>query len=131
MAEWQGYGGAGQQPPAGGGPQHQGPPPHQGPQHQHPPYQGPQHADPYGGRFGYPQQVPGMNVMAVLALVLAFTFAPVGLVLGLVARRQIQRTGEEGEGLATAGAIIGGIFTALGLVVIVIVVVAYLAAGTS
>jgi hypothetical protein len=51
--------------------------------------------------------------MAVLALVFAFVFAPAGLVLGIVARRQIDRTGEQGGGLALAGIIVGAIFTAI------------------
>jgi hypothetical protein len=50
--------------------------------------------------------------MAILALVMAFVFAPVGLVLGIVARKQIRRTGEDGDGLALAGIIVGGIVTA-------------------
>jgi hypothetical protein len=53
------------------------------------------------------------NTLAILALVMAFVFAPAGLVLGVVARRQIRETGEEGEGLALAGIIIGSIACAL------------------
>ena len=62
------------------------------------------------------------NTMAIMALVLAFVFAPVGLVLGVVARRQIRETGEEGDGLALAAIVIGSVATALfvlGLVVFV------------
>ena len=51
--------------------------------------------------------------MAILAIVMAFVFAPAGLVLGIVARKQIRRTGEDGDGLALAGIIVGGISTAL------------------
>ena len=51
--------------------------------------------------------------MAILALVMAFTFAPVGLILGVIARRQIRQTGEDGDGLALAGIIVGGVVTAL------------------
>jgi Domain of unknown function (DUF4190) len=43
---------------------------------------------------------------AVLSLVLAFVFAPAGLVLGIVALRQTRRTGEGGRGLAWAGLVI-------------------------
>ena len=50
--------------------------------------------------------------MAILALVFAFVFAPAGIVLGIVARKQIRQTGEEGDGLALAGIIVGGIATA-------------------
>ncbi|MDP9429602.1 MAG: DUF4190 domain-containing protein [Actinomycetota bacterium] len=44
---------------------------------------------------------------------MAFIFSPVGLVLGIIARRQIRETGEQGSGLALAGIIVGGIGTAL------------------
>ena len=67
--------------------------------------------------------------MAILALVLAFVFAPAGLVLGIVARKQIKQTGEDGEGLALAGMIVGGIFTAIFLLVIVFWIIAIVAIG--
>jgi hypothetical protein len=45
--------------------------------------------------------------------VFGFVFGPVGLALGISARRQIRRTGEEGDGLALAGIIVGSIGTAV------------------
>ncbi len=63
--------------------------------------------------------------MAILALVMAFVFAPAGLVLGIVARKQIRQTGEEGDGLALAGIIVGGIATALFVLFIVFWIVAF------
>jgi hypothetical protein len=63
--------------------------------------------------------------MAILALVLAFVFAPAGLVLGIIARKQIRQTGEEGSGLALAGIIIGGIATALFALLIVFWIIAF------
>ena len=76
----------------------------------------PGHGTPwYGPAPGYGAPGPGFplrrptNSTAVLALVFAFVFAPVGLVLGIAARRQIRRTGEEGDGLALAGIVIGSI----------------------
>jgi hypothetical protein len=76
---------------------------------------------------GYPPQqwVRPTNTMAILALVMAFVFAPVGLVLGIVARKQIRQTGEQGEGLALAGIIIGGIFTAIFVLFLVFFVLAF------
>ncbi|WP_225232686.1 DUF4190 domain-containing protein [Klenkia terrae] len=53
------------------------------------------------------------NTTAILALVFGFVFGPVGLALGISARRQIRRTGEEGDGLALAGIIVGSIGTAV------------------
>ncbi|MBF9127796.1 DUF4190 domain-containing protein [Plantactinospora sp. S1510] len=62
------------------------------------------------GRYGQPS---GMNVMAILSLVFAFVFAPAGIVLGHLARRQISRTGEQGGQLALWGLILSYLFTAL------------------
>ena len=102
---------------------------------------------PYGygqqtyGQPAYGQQVPGhgqpvgyamppqygrpTNTMAILALVMAFVFAPAGLVLGIMARKQITRTGEEGDGLALAGMIIGGLFTAFFVLILVFMIIAF------
>jgi hypothetical protein len=63
--------------------------------------------------------------------VLAFVFAPAGLVLGVVARRQIRQTGEQGDGLALAGIIVGGIVTALFVLGFVVLVVGLVAVGGS
>jgi hypothetical protein len=52
-----------------------------------------------------------MNTMAVLSLVMAFTFAPLGILFGIMAKREIARTGEEGDSLATAGLWISCVFT--------------------
>jgi uncharacterized protein DUF4190 len=104
----QGYGqqGYGQQPPPGYGPM-------------------PGYAPGYGAPAYGPRPT---NTMAILALVLAFVFAPAGLVLGIVARKQIRRTGEEGDGLALAGIIVGGIFTAIFVLMLVFMVIAFSAA---
>ncbi|HET6531030.1 MAG TPA: DUF4190 domain-containing protein [Actinoplanes sp.] len=69
---------------------------------------------PYGGQQ-YPPYAPvaTTNTMAILALVFAFIFAPAAIVLGHIAKRQIRQTGEQGEGLATAGLWLGYIFTGL------------------
>ena len=62
--------------------------------------------------------------MAILALVFIFVFTPVSLVLGLIARRQIRETGEEGDGMALAGVIVGGISVGLIVLGILFLVVA-------
>ncbi|MCU1606329.1 MAG: Conserved rane protein of unknown function [Modestobacter sp.] len=74
----------------------------------------------YGPPPGYGWRRPN-NQLAVVALVLSFlgALAPVGLVLGIVARGQIRRTGEGGEGLALAAVIVGGVITTVGVVVLV------------
>jgi hypothetical protein len=73
--------------------------------------------------------------MAVLSLVLSilglFTCitAPVGAVLGHIAKRQIAQSGEEGAGLAKAGQIIGYVVTGLWIVACGVWVIIVVAAG--
>ena len=67
--------------------------------------------------------VAGTNVMAILALVFAFIFAPAAIVLGAVAKRQIRQTGEQGAGLAKAGFWLGIVFTLLGVLWVAFVVI--------
>ena len=141
---WQGYGqqppheqqqgwgqqpsGYGQQPPQYGQQPGYPPPPGYGQQpygQQYPPPFEPQPAyqqqqyPPPPGYGAYPPPAAPTNTMAILALVLAFVFAPLGIVFGIIARKQISETGEQGDGLALAGIIIGGVFTALFVIVIV------------
>ena len=73
-------------------------------------------AAPPGGR---------MNTAAVTAFVLALAApitclvtAPIAIVLGVVARSQIASRGERGADIALAAIIVGGVLTALGLVVL-------------
>jgi Domain of unknown function (DUF4190) len=98
---------------------------------EHPPAWGAPPASPAGPAYGPPGYgpppgwgAPGYgpppgaffprptNTLAVMSLVLAFVAAPAGIVCGIVARRQIARTGEEGAGLALAGIVLGSVFTA-------------------
>lgn len=74
---------------------------------------------------GYLAGPPPTNTMAVLALVFAFVFAPLGIVFGIIGRRQIDQSGESGRGLATAGLVLGIIFTALAVLSVVLLVVAF------
>jgi hypothetical protein len=95
-----------------------------------PPYGAPAYGPPPG--YGPPAVYGGYppvyrrptNTLAILALVFAFVVAPAGLVMGIIARKQIERTGEEGSGLALAGAIVGGIFTAFWVLGIVFWIIA-------
>lgn len=88
--------------------------------------------------YGYPYPPPrSTNTMAILALVLSLVFAPVGIILGHLARKQIRQTGEDGDGLALAGMIIGYVLTGiavlscLGYVVIVVLMFGSMAAISS
>ena len=76
-------------------------------------------------------QTRGTNVMAILALVFAFVFAPLGIVFGHLAKRQIRRTGEGGSGLATAGLVLGYIFTIAWIISVVALILLAANAPTS
>jgi hypothetical protein len=124
-----------------------GPPPGPPRPYGQPAYPQPQYGPPGYPPSGYPQPgypppgygAPGFppvyvrptNTMAILALVMAFVFAPAGLILGIVARKQIRETGEDGDGLALAGIIVGGIVTAIFVLFIVLWIVAFAAFADS
>ncbi|MBA2415757.1 MAG: DUF4190 domain-containing protein [Geodermatophilaceae bacterium] len=104
-------------------------PPQQYPQYQqpaqgYPQQQGPQ--QPYGyppQGYGQPYGPPpsrGTNTMAILAIVFAFVFSPLGIVFGFIARNQIKQTGEDGAGLALAGIIIGAVAITLAVIGIIV-----------
>jgi uncharacterized protein DUF4190 len=107
-------------PPPASAPQYpqqpgQYPPPGQYPQ------PGQQYGQQYAGQPGYaaPAQGSNTNTMAIISLVLSlaglatFLSAPVGAILGHVAKKQIAERGEQGEGMAMAGIIIGWVVTGL------------------
>lgn len=82
--------------------------------------------------YAYPPPPPPQtrtNGLAIVALVLSLSAlsccvtAPVGAILGHVARRQIQERGEGGAGAAKAAIIVGWIGTGLMVVFAIIVVV--------
>ena len=104
-------------PPAGG------PPPYAQPQYGQPPYAQPQYGQPpYGApQWGGGSPSRGTNGFAIASLVCAFLCSPLGLIFGFVARSQIRRTGEGGDGLALAGIIISALSIVLGLVVVLAV----------
>jgi Domain of unknown function (DUF4190) len=115
------------------------------------PYSGQEYGgQPYGGQYSTPQygaqgygaaqyptsgygapQSSSTNVMAILSLVFAFVFAPVGIVLGHIAKKQIKERGEQGSGLATAGLVLSYIFTGLTLAFCCIGVIAAIATDGS
>lgn len=54
--------------------------------------------------------------LAIAALILAFVFPLVGLILGIVALSSIKKSGEKGKGLAMAGIILSSIFILLTII---------------
>jgi hypothetical protein len=69
--------------------------------------------------MGYPV-ARRTNALAILSLVFAFLFWPLGIVCGHIARRQIRRTGQAGQGLATAGLIVSYLYLALLIVIVAV-----------
>ncbi|WP_316959451.1 DUF4190 domain-containing protein [Streptomyces sp. TRM68367] len=97
--------------------------PHQ-PQHPHRQPPGPwgQGPGPYGpylygsnGTYGAPPPVNGVSIAALVLGLLCFLPAA-GLVLGLIALRQIRRKGERGRGMAIAGSVLSSAGLALWVV---------------
>lgn len=97
-----------------------------------PPGSGPPGPYPPGGG-GYP---PRNNTLALVSLICAIgglvvgLAAPVGAVLGHIALKQIRERGEQGEGMAKAGIIIGWIITGV-IVIACCIAVAAIGAASS
>jgi hypothetical protein len=69
------------------------------------------------------QANPRTNPLAIVALVLGFVFPLLAIPVGHIARGQILRTGERGDGLALAGLVLGY----LGLIAVVVALIAVVA----
>jgi hypothetical protein len=83
---------------------------------------------PYGYQYPAPATAP-TNTMAILSLVMAFVFAPLAIVFGHIARKQMRQTGESGDGLAMAGLILGYVFTAIAVLTVALIVIAAVSFG--
>jgi hypothetical protein len=86
---------------------------------------------PYQQPYGYAPMGQPTNTLAILALVLAFVFAPAGVICGIIAKKQIRESHEQGEGLALAGIIVGSILVALGVLYVVFVIVFFVGLAAS
>jgi uncharacterized membrane protein len=88
---------------------------------------GQQHYPPYQPYQAYPPVRPtnGLAVAALVcgiaAFVTGFTCIP-AIICGHMARRQIRRTGEQGDGLAVAGLILGYVSVVLFIVAVLALV---------
>ena len=60
------------------------------------------------------------NTLAIIALIGAFVFPLAGIICGHIAMGQIKRTGEGGQALALWGTILGYVFTAIWILVMVV-----------
>ncbi|MFD2092329.1 DUF4190 domain-containing protein [Blastococcus deserti] len=65
----------------------------------------------------YPQQPQKTNTMAILGLVFAFVFTPLGLVFSAIGLSQIKKRREGGRGLALAGLILSIVFIVIGIAI--------------
>lgn len=80
---------------------------------------------------GAPAAGSRWNVLSIVAIVLAFVFAPAAIVCGHISLSQIKRTGEQGRGLALAGTILGYVFTILGILAFVGLIAISIAAANA
>lgn len=83
-----------------------------------PGYQQPMYTHPYPA-YPVSGSVGATNVMAILALVFAFVLAPLGIIFGHVALSQLRTRGGEGHGLALAGVVLGYMFVAIWIIMLV------------
>lgn len=91
------------------------------------PYPQQGHGYPYqAGYPGYGMPPQGTNGMAIGALITScigvlccglFVVSAVGLILGIVAQKQIDQTGQEGRGFAQAAIWVGAVSIALGVII--------------
>jgi hypothetical protein len=104
------------------------PPPAYGQGYGQPAYP-PAGSPPPGYGYGYDTGPPRTNLMAILGLVFAFVFSPLGIVFSAVGLSQIKTTREKGRGLAVAGLVLSIAFLVLGVLLVVMLFV--VSAGTA
>jgi hypothetical protein len=94
---------------------------------QQPSTQPPQVPYPAAERSPYPPPypyAPPFNTYAILSLVFSvLVFPPLGIYFGSRAKKEIARTGERGVELATAGIVLGWIFTVMFVVLLLVWIV--------
>jgi hypothetical protein len=71
--------------------------------------------------YAAPAAGPRTNTLAIVALIAAFVVPLAGIIVGHIALGQIKKTGEAGHGLALWGTILGYVFTALYIIIIIFV----------
>jgi hypothetical protein len=78
----------------------------------------PGYAQPAYGQPGFQPQKT--NTMAILGLVFAFVFTPLGIVFSAIGLKQIKERREGGRGLALAGLILSIVFLVIGILIAVL-----------
>ncbi len=72
--------------------------------------------------YGAPMRSQSTNILAILALVFGLLGGVLGVVFGHIALSQINRTGENGRGLAIAGLVLGYISVVAWIIVVIVAV---------
>jgi hypothetical protein len=100
--------------------QHQSAPP--------PAYPGgqPAYGEPAYGQPGFQPQKT--NTMAILGLVFAFVFSPLGIVFSAIGLKQIKERREGGRGLALTGLILSIVFVLIGILFVILAATVFSAA---
>ncbi|ROP34516.1 DUF4190 domain-containing protein [Pseudokineococcus lusitanus] len=80
---------------------------------------------------GAPTSLAATNTKAVVALCTAFSLPPLALVFGILARREMARTGEGGSGFATTGIVLGLLWAVLVVLYVLFFVVLVVLGGAS
>jgi len=79
---------------------------------------------PYVVPYAPAPKTDGLAIASLVTSIVAFNFcapfAVIGAIMGHVARRRIKESGEDGEGLALAGIVVGWIGFGLGVVAIAV-----------
>ena len=73
-----------------------------------------------GMRSPYNTPSNSWNILAIIGLVMSFFSTVVGLVLSIIAYKQVKNTGEKGRELALAGIVISSVEIAIALFVMII-----------
>ncbi|MDA1358260.1 DUF4190 domain-containing protein [Glycomyces luteolus] len=111
--------------------QPQGPPPYQPPVP--PPYAPYPQPPPYGYPYVPPRPTNGMAIAAMICGIVGVC-SPIGilaLIFGNIAKRQIRETGDQGDGMATAGIVLGWIGVAATIFWIAYYIFVFVVVGTA
>ena len=76
--------------------------------------------------FASKRSEPAWNTLAIVGFILSFVNTIVGLVLSIIAYKQIQSSGEQGKGLAKAGIIISSVSIGVSLITSLIASLVYI-----
>lgn len=79
------------------------------------------------GPQGYYPPTPNQkwNTLCIIGFALSFFMPLIGLILSVIALRQINRSGEKSKGMSIAGIAIGAVLTVLDIIVAVVIVSAF------